>query len=95
VLLTLEKNEKDNEAMNEVISVLPKNSVEEVRISLTKYHGHDLIDLRVYFSPEGGAEPVPTRKGICLNVAYIPDLIKALKEIEKKLSAEEVDEKNK
>ena len=30
--------------------------MEEVRISLTKYQGHQLIDLRVYFKPDGSEE---------------------------------------
>ena len=81
--------------MNEVISQFTKNAVEEVRVSLTEYRGHKLIDLRVYYEPRDGGERLPSKKGLTISVELFPELKKALGEleatlIEKKLLEKEV-----
>lgn len=63
--------------MDKVIARIPKNSMEEVRVSLTTYRRHDLLDTRIYFKDEDG-EWRPSRKGLTLKVDYLPDLLKAL-----------------
>jgi len=37
--------------MGDVLHQFPKNASEEVRVSLTEYKGHKLIDLRIYYEP--------------------------------------------
>ena len=68
--------------MNEVISQFTKNAVEEVRVSLTEYRGHKLIDLRVYYEPREGGERLPSKKGLTISVDLFPELKKALSELE-------------
>ncbi len=54
-----------------------KNSSETVRISATRYQGHDLIDVRIFARTREG-EITVTRKGVSLNVDQIPDLLECL-----------------
>ena len=63
--------------MSEVIASFPKNSFEEVRISLTEFKGKELIDLRVYYQPDGEEEMRPTKKGITISLEKFPELKKA------------------
>lgn len=56
-----------------------KNTRESLRVAANRYMGHDLINVRVYSTPPGGGEQVPTKKGISINVDLVPDLIDALK----------------
>jgi hypothetical protein len=51
-----------------------KNTRETVRVTPTRYEGHDLIDIRVYAKNREG-EIVRTTKGISINVDTIPELI--------------------
>jgi hypothetical protein len=71
--------------MSEVIARFEKNSFEEVRISLTEFKGKELIDIRVYYQPEGEEEMRPTKKGITISPDKFPDLQKGLAALEKAL----------
>jgi hypothetical protein len=53
-----------------------KNARELLRVTPTKFEGHDLIDVRI-FVPLGGRTG-PTKKGVTIQVDLIPDLIDAL-----------------
>jgi len=76
--------------MGDVIHQFPKNATEEVRASLTEYKGHKLIDLRIYYEPEDGAERRPTKKGITIDVGLYPELKRAMVKIEKELLKKEL-----
>jgi len=71
--------------MGEVIASFEKNSMEEVRVSLTEFKGKELIDLRVYYQPEDGEEKRPTKKGITIASEKFPELKKAILALEKAL----------
>ncbi len=71
--------------MSEVIASFEKNSFEEVRISLTEFKGKKLIDIRVYYQPEGEEEMRPTKKGITISPEKFPELQKGLATLEKAL----------
>ena len=80
-LLTVEQKGK---GMDEVIAQFEKNATEVVRISLTEYRGHKLIDLRVYYSDDEG-QYRPTKKGVSLSVGLYTDFKQALSALEKAL----------
>jgi hypothetical protein len=62
-----------------VVGSVRKNSLEEVRVSISEFRGHNLVDVRVFADFDGrGGEPRPTKKGIALKVELLPDLIAAL-----------------
>ena len=69
-----------------IVATIPKNSREDVRVALTTYQGHDLIDIRVY----AAADPIrprsnrsATKSGVSINRAKIPELIRALQAAER------------
>jgi hypothetical protein len=65
------------------IAVIRKNAAEEIRVELSEFHGHDLVNLRIWTDPrDGGAERIPTKAGICCRVALLPELIEALRQAE-------------
>ena len=73
--------------MERHIATFSKNKVEEIRIDLTEYQGHDLISARVWAPSQGTGVKVPTKKGLTLNVRLLPDLIEALQEAEREARA--------
>lgn len=64
--------------MQELLASFQKNAMEEVRLSLTEYKGHQLVDLRVYFQPLSSGEAYPTKKGLTISVDVFPELKDAI-----------------
>lgn len=68
------------------IATIGKNAQEEIRVQLTEFKGHDLLDVRVWTKPgssEETAEGKPTKKGLTVKPDIIPELIEALTEAER------------
>jgi hypothetical protein len=70
--------------MDEMIAQFEKNATEVVRVSLTEYRGHKLIDVRVYYSDDEG-QYRPTKKGVSLGVGLYADFKQAMAALEKAL----------
>jgi hypothetical protein len=65
-----------------LIAVLPKNSREEVRITLGAYKGVERLDIRVFADIEGLGLHIPTKKGVSVRLEQLPELIVALQKAE-------------
>jgi hypothetical protein len=64
-----------------LIATIPKNTREEVRVSLSVYRGHRLIDVRVYADgPDDERRATP--KGVALKLDALPSLRQALADAE-------------
>ncbi len=64
--------------METIIANIPKNSREHIRIGLNEFNGHNLFSVRVWVNKAGGADPLPTQKGLTAGVALLPAIIEAL-----------------
>jgi hypothetical protein len=72
-----------------VIADFQKNKTEDIKLSLTEYQGHKLIDFRVYYKDKEG-ESKPTKKGITVNIKFFPELKEAILKAEKILKEKEL-----
>ncbi len=72
-----------------VLSEFQKNQLEDIKISLTEYQGHKLIDFRAYYRTDHG-ESKPTKKGISVNVKFFPELKEAILKAEEILTEKEL-----
>lgn len=70
------------DATDTLVRVIPKNAAEELRISLTEYNGHSLVDLRTYVEYRTTAKIGPTKKGVTFAVALLPEIVAGLQEAE-------------
>jgi hypothetical protein len=50
---------------------------EHLRVTLEKYNGYDLINIRKWFEADGG-ELRPGKQGIAVQVKYLPQLADAI-----------------
>jgi len=69
-----------------LIGSFPKNDREEVRVSISKFKGHLLVDARIW--AQNYREPdkyVPTSKGLSIKVEKLPDLLVLLEKAHDKL----------
>jgi len=64
-----------------VVGWVQKNQRENVRIALTSFKGHQLVDARVYAARDDG-EPGPTKAGLTVRLDRLPALIEALQQAE-------------
>ncbi|MGH8056282.1 MAG: transcriptional coactivator p15/PC4 family protein [Candidatus Entotheonellia bacterium] len=71
--------------MDALVARISKNPTEEVRISLTSYRGHELVDIRVYFQDDQG-EWRPTKRGVSLSVDSFTELRDAVGKVEEMLN---------
>jgi hypothetical protein len=55
-----------------------KNAEETVRVSLTKFKRHRLLDVRVYVEDQAG-KLIPTRRGLTLSRDLASELLEGLK----------------
>ena len=59
------------------LGTIPKNSREEIRVTLDEYQGHELVSLRVWFeSPDGDMRP--SKKGLAFRRELLPQILEAL-----------------
>ena len=72
------------------IAIIEKNRSEELRIGLKEFKGRNYLDIRTYVEPYAneGQGRVPSKKGITLAVAKLPELIAALQKVEQQAHAQ-------
>ena len=63
-----------------LIHTFHKNSAERVEARLRTYKGHHLAELRCYWNSAGDTW-TPTKKGLCINVALLPELAEAVRKL--------------
>ena len=71
--------------MDKTIATFKKNKFQEVRIGIREYKGNDLVDIRTWTLTQGTEAMVPTAKGVSINISLLPDLRKALENVEQVL----------
>jgi hypothetical protein len=71
---------------NQPIAILPKNSREEVRITLGAYKGVERLDIRVFADINGLGVYMPTKKGVSIKVNQLRELIAGLEQAEAEAS---------
>jgi len=65
------------EQIGTLIATIQKNSRERLYITTGQYRGHEYISARIWFVGKDG-EYRPSKKGISLRPALVPELIQAL-----------------
>lgn len=63
------------------IAAIRKNAREELRVSLSEFNGHQLANLRIWFTADDGTMR-PGNKGLAFKLTMLPDVIEALQSAE-------------
>ena len=63
-----------------IIAEFQKNSRETIRVAVGSYRGHKLVHIRAWVAKEGG-DLIPTKSGIAIRLAILPDLVAALQKV--------------
>ena len=59
-----------------LLTTIPRTATEEIQVGINEYKGKKYLDLRIFYTTDGGANWLPTKKG----VAIYPENLEALKE---------------
>lgn len=70
-----------SDALPIIVSAWPKNSREELRVSLTEYQGQKLIDVRTWYAGADGE--LKPGKGLAASVRHLRALASAIAEAER------------
>jgi hypothetical protein len=65
--------------MEKTVSIFPKNSREQVRVTLSEFHGRQIINMRVFWTSDG-TNWSPSKKGLAIGVEKLPILLASLHE---------------
>ena len=57
-----------------VVGSFPKNNREEVRVTLSKFKGYDLVGVRQWFRNDDD-DARPSKSGVTIRVDLLPDLL--------------------
>jgi len=60
----------------QVLGTIPRTATEQIQIQVNEYKGKKYLDLRIFYTTDGGLTWLPTKKG----VAVYPESLELLKE---------------
>jgi hypothetical protein len=63
--------------MDTTVAVFPKNSREQVRVTVGDFHGRRILNIRVYWTSDG-TNWNPSKKGLAIGVEKLPILLASL-----------------
>lgn len=63
--------------MERQIAAFQKNSREQVRVVVKEYRGHEIVDIRAYWTKDG-TDWFPSKKGLAITTDKLPLLLGAL-----------------
>lgn len=58
--------------------IIRKSETAEIRVQRQIWKMRQVVDIRLWYLPQGGSEFVPSRKGFTVDAAKLPELIEAL-----------------
>jgi hypothetical protein len=81
----MEKNEPAK-----VMGAIEKNTLEEIRFAIIKWHGMNFVDVRVFVKADAseGRDEIALKKGVRFNAELLPEFIEILQKIDRDLAGE-------
>ncbi len=68
---------------SKLIGTIERNERERVQIAVNEYKGKSYLDLRIFYTTDGGDSWKPTQKGVTIAPEHLDTLIDAVEEAKK------------
>lgn len=68
---------------SKLIAAIDRSEREKLHISVNEYKGRVSLDLRIFYTTDGGENWRPTQKGVTIAPEHIDELIDAIQESKK------------
>lgn len=65
-----------NKKEEKELAVIERSETEHLKISISEYNGKSYLNMRIFFTTDGGETWIPTKKG----VTFTPDQIEILRD---------------
>ena len=68
---------------SKLIGTIERNERERIQIAVNEYKGKSYLDLRIFYTTDGGESWRPTQKGVTVAPEHLDTLIDAVEEAKK------------
>jgi hypothetical protein len=75
-------------ADGKILATIERSDTEQLQISLSEYKGTNYLNMRIFFTTDGGASWIPTKKGVTFTAEQLDILTEAIEEAKQELMAE-------
>ncbi|MBQ3819650.1 transcriptional coactivator p15/PC4 family protein [bacterium] len=72
-----------------ILAVIPRTDTEQLQISVSEYKGRSYLNMRIFYTTDGGSSWLPTKKGVTFAPDQLDMLEEAIQEARKEFMAEE------
>ena len=71
------------------LAVIERSETEQLQISVSEYKGRSYLNMRIFYTTDGGSTWLPTKKGVTFTPDQLDTLSEAIEEAKKEFMAEE------
>lgn len=71
------------------LAVIERSETEQLQISVSEYKGRSYLNMRIFYTTDGGSTWLPTKKGVTFTPDQLDILSEAIEEAKKEFMAEE------
>jgi len=71
------------------LAIIERSDTEHLKISISEYNGKSYLNMRIFFTTDGGQSWIPTKKGVTFTPDQIDILRDAVDEAMKEFMSEE------
>lgn len=80
--------------MEKIIGEIVKTANVKTMVRLTEFKGRKLLDIRDFFKPKGAIDFSPTKKGTCIDVTRVAEMMSLLEQAENAILKEALNDNN-
>lgn len=71
-----------------LLAAIERSDTEQLQISISKYKGKSYLNMRIFYTTDGGSSWLPTKKGVTFTPDQIDLLEEAIQEAKSEFMAE-------
>ena len=71
-----------------ILATIERSETEQLQISLSEYKGTSYLNMRIFFTTDGGASWIPTKKGVTFTADQLDILTEAIETAKQEFMAE-------
>lgn len=73
-----------------LLAAIERSETEQLQISISEYKGKSYLNMRIFYTTDGGSSWLPTKKGVTFTPDQLDLLEEAIQDARKEFMAEEV-----
>ncbi len=73
-----------------ILATIERTDTEQLQISISEYKGKSYLNMRIFYTTDGGASWLPTKKGVTFTPEQLDLLEEAIQDARKEFMSDEV-----